>query len=41
MRCLLLAPLAPFFELNFALNFFAVFGGPVVDPFALRAGKFD
>lgn len=37
MRCLLLAPLAPFFELNFPLNLLFVLAGPIIDPFALRA----
>ncbi len=38
---LLFAPLAKLLELNFALNFFAIFAGPVVRPFALSAGKSD
>ena len=41
MYSLLLAPFAPFFELNFSLNFFSVFSAPVIDSFAFTADEFD
>ena len=34
MNGLFFAPLAKLLELNFALNFFAVFAGPIISPLA-------
>ena len=39
MECLLFTPTAKLLELNFALNFFAVFAGPIISPFASAAGE--
>ena len=41
MDSVLLAPLAMFFQLDFALNFTLVLAGPIIDAFALLALKFD
>ncbi len=41
MDGLLLAPLAPLFELDFALDFLLILATPIVDALASGAGKFD
>jgi hypothetical protein len=41
MFCVLSTPIAKLFELDFALNFFLVFAGPVIDSLARPALKFD
>jgi len=38
---MLLAPLAKFFYLNFALNFALVFARPIIDALAIFALKFN
>ena len=40
MLRLLFAPFAPFLELDFALNFFAVLFTPIVNTLAVSAGQF-
>ena len=40
MRIMLPAPIAVFFEVNFALHLLAIPCGPIVDPLTLRAGQF-
>lgn len=40
MHGLLLAPLAPFFNLDFSLDFFLVLSAPVVDALAFGAREF-
>ncbi len=40
VRQMLPAPIAVFFEVNFALDLFAIAGRKVVDPLTLRAGEF-
>jgi len=41
MHHLLLTPLAPFFELDFALDFLLVFATPIVDTFTFGTSQFD
>lgn len=41
VKGLLFTPLTILLELNFALNFLAVFTAPIVDPLAIFAGQFD
>ena len=41
MDRIFLAPFAPFFKLDFALDELLVLSGPVIDAFAVFAGKFD
>ena len=40
VHCLFLAPLAPFFDLNFALYFLFVFTAPIVDALTFGTSKF-